>query len=93
MIKENNRQKIFCPFEFWQRCLKEKALISLEKLDLEKFSDLYLKVMSGLIRFIEPSDDKIKQDGKLVGSGARKTNQDSLCLVVTSMAILLNTQI
>ena len=63
--RENNRQKIFCPFEFWQRyeivLKREKAIDFVEKLRSgENFSDLYLKVMSGLIRFIEPSDDKNK---------------------------------
>ena len=63
--REQQAKKIFCPFEFWQRyeivLKREKAIDFVEKLRSgENFSDLYLKVMSGLIRFIEPSDDKNK---------------------------------
>lgn len=63
--REQQAKKIFCPFEFWQRyeivLKREKAIDFVEKLRSgENFSDLYLKVMSGLIRFVEPSDDKNK---------------------------------
>ena len=63
--REQQAKKIFCPFEFWQRyeivLKRERAIDFVEKLRSgENFSDLYLKVMSGLIRFIEPSDDKNK---------------------------------
>lgn len=63
--REQQAKKIFCPFEFWQRyeivLKREKAIDFVEKLKSgENFSDLYLKVMSGLIRFVEPSDDKNK---------------------------------
>lgn len=63
--REQQAKKIFCPFDFWQRyeivLKREKAIDFVEKLKSgENFSDLYLKVMSGLIRFVEPSDDKNK---------------------------------
>lgn len=63
--REQQAKKIFCPFEFWQRyeivLKREKAIDFVDKLRSgENFSDLYLKVMSGLIRFVEPSDDKNK---------------------------------
>lgn len=63
--REQQAKKIFCPFDFWQRyeivLKREKAIDFVEKLRSgESFSELYLKVMSGLIRFIEPSDDKNK---------------------------------
>ncbi len=63
--REQQAKKIFCPFDFWQRyeivLKREKAIDFVEKLRSgENFSDLYLKVMSGLIRFVEPSDDKNK---------------------------------
>lgn len=63
--REQQVKKIFCPFEFWQRyeivLKRERAIDFVEKLRSgENFSDLYLKVMSGLIRFIEPSDDQNK---------------------------------
>ena len=67
--REQQAKKIFCPFEFWQRyeivLKREKAIDFVEKLRSgENFSDLYLKVMSGLIRFVEPSDDKNKATSK-----------------------------
>lgn len=63
--REQQAKKIFCPFEFWQRyevvLKREKAIDFVEKLRSgENFSDLYLKVMSGLIRFVEPSGDQNK---------------------------------
>lgn len=63
--REQEAKKIFCPYEFWQRyeivLKREKAIDFVEKLRSgENFSDLYLKVISGLIRFVEPSDDKNK---------------------------------
>lgn len=63
--REQQAKKIFCPFDFWQRyeivLKREKAIDFVEKLRSGKsFSDLYLEVLAGLIRFIEPSGDQNK---------------------------------
>jgi len=63
--REQEAKKIECRFDFWQRyeivLKREKAIDFINRLKQgEKFGELYLKVMSGLIRFVDQGSDQNK---------------------------------
>lgn len=63
--REQEEKKISCPYSFWQRyeivLKREKATDFINKLKSGvDFAELYLKVLAGLIRFVDRGADKNK---------------------------------
>ncbi len=63
--KEQEEKKLFCSYDFWQRyeivLKREKATDFINKLKTGvDFAELYLKVLAGLIRFVDRGSDKNK---------------------------------
>lgn len=63
--REQEEKKISCPYDFWQRyeivLKREKATDFINKLKTGvDFAELYLKVLAGLIRFVDQGADKNK---------------------------------
>lgn len=63
--REQEEKKIFCSYDFWQRyeivLKREKATDFINKLkEGVDFAELYLKVLAGLIRFVDQGADKNK---------------------------------
>lgn len=63
--REQEEKKISCPYSFWQRyeivLKREKATDFINKLKTGvDFAELYLKVLAGLIRFVDRGSDKNK---------------------------------
>lgn len=63
--REQEEKKISCPYSFWQRyeivLKREKATDFINKLKTGvDFAELYLKVLAGLIRFVDRGADKNK---------------------------------
>lgn len=63
--REQEEKKISCPYDFWQRyeivLKREKATDFINKLKTGvDFAELYLKVLAGLIRFVDRGADKNK---------------------------------
>lgn len=63
--REQEEKKISCPYDFWQRyeivLKREKATDFINKLKTGvDFAELYLKVLAGLIRFVDRGEDKNK---------------------------------
>ena len=63
--KEQEEKKLFCSYDFWQRyeivLKREKATDFINKLKTGvDFAELYLKVLAGLIRFVDRGADKNK---------------------------------